>query len=48
MGKEEVAMVRVPIHLIEKVRELFPELKDESDSTVVRVALNRYLMEVSK
>ncbi len=41
-------LVRVPAALIEKLRELHPELSEESDSTVVRIALNKYLREVQK
>ena len=44
----DTVLVRVPATLIEKIRDLFPELSDESDSTVVRIALNKYLREVQK
>ncbi len=48
--KEEVktVMLRVPIHLIKKLRKHFPELRDERDATLVRIALNKYLQELEK
>jgi len=39
----EDVVVRVPKETIEKLREMFPELKDEGHAVVVRVALNRLI-----
>ena len=42
MEKKETT-VRVPVNLIKELRERFPELRDESDSSTVRIALKKFL-----
>jgi len=36
-------LVRIPEEIVEKLREIFPELKNESNAVIVRAALNRFL-----
>ncbi|ADC64724.1 hypothetical protein Ferp_0551 [Ferroglobus placidus DSM 10642] len=43
----EEVIVRIPKQLIQQLRELFPELGDESDATVVRIALRKLILEKS-
>lgn len=41
----DFVMVRVPVDLIEELRERFPELKDEGNAYLVRTALRKFLIE---
>lgn len=41
----EVTMMRIPNQLIQRLLKLFPELAGEDDCLVVRVGLNKLLME---
>jgi hypothetical protein len=42
MSKQEV-MVRVPKNLIDTIRNKHPDLADEDNAVVVRIALKRYI-----
>jgi len=42
MEKKETT-VRIPTSLINELRQRFPELRDESDSSTVRIALKKFL-----
>jgi len=42
MEKKETT-VRVPMNLIKELKQRFPELRDESDSAVVRIGLKKFL-----
>ena len=37
--------IRVPEDILRKLREIMPELKDESDANLVRVALRKFIYE---
>ena len=37
----ETVFMRVPKEMVERLREIFPELEGESDAAVVRIALQR-------
>ena len=41
--EREIVMVRVPAELIQRLREKFPELREEGNSTLVRIALNKLI-----
>ena len=41
--KEKV--VRVSSHLIKKLREILPECEGESDGVLIRIALNRFILQ---
>lgn len=41
-------MIRVPNDILEKLREIMPELRDESDANLVRVALRKFIYENKK
>lgn len=36
-------IVRLPPEILSKLREIMPELKDESDANLVRVALRKFI-----
>lgn len=38
-------VIRVPEDILSKLREIMPELKDESDAQIVRVALRKFIYE---
>ena len=40
---EKWTVIRFPKSLVEKLRQRFPELADESDAMVVRIAIRKYL-----
>jgi len=44
----EWTVIRFPKNLIEQLRQQFPELQDESDAMVVRIAVRKYLEEMKK
>jgi hypothetical protein len=46
MREMKTVIIRVPIETIEKLREKYPELKNEKNATVVRVALSKLLGEI--
>jgi hypothetical protein len=41
-------VVRVPEDILRKLREIMPELKDESDANLVRVALRKFIYDAQQ
>jgi len=44
----EWTVIRFPKNLLKELRQRFPELQDESDAMVVRIAVRKYLEEMKK
>jgi len=44
----EMSVVRVPKKIIEELREVLPDVTDEGDAVVVRVALRKFLKMVKE
>jgi len=46
--QNETILVRVQKTQIRELREIFPDLQSEDNTTLVRIALNRFLQEGKK